>query len=241
MKRTRGSSLSSGKRARTTAVVLRGRKARSRRSYIPRFRSGYNRTGGYYGRFFPAGEELKFFDTAHTFSFDSTPEVPAGGQLCLIPQGVTESTRVGRKCTVRSISMKGTLTYNPGTSTAGATTIWLTLVLDKQCNGAAATNGDVYVGNPMNNFRNMANISRFTVLKRIIIDFNSTAGVSGAYSASQKTFGFTKKCNIPLEFSSTTGALTELKTNNLFLLANSYPGDDLVTIAGVTRIRFSDN
>jgi len=71
------------------------------------FQPGVDRTGGYYGRFAGRGAELKFFDTATSFSIDTSPEVPATGQLVLIPQGVTESTRVGRKCVIRSIQDDG--------------------------------------------------------------------------------------------------------------------------------------
>ena len=35
-----------------------------------------------------SGEELKFFDTALSFTCDATGEVPATGQLALIPQGI---------------------------------------------------------------------------------------------------------------------------------------------------------
>jgi len=78
------------------------------------FQPGVDRTGGYYGRFAGRGAELKFFDTATSFSIDTSPEVPATGQLVLIPQGVTESTRVGRKCVIRSIQGRWDLRFNPG-------------------------------------------------------------------------------------------------------------------------------
>jgi len=74
---------------------------------------GYMRTAGFYGRYSGSSPELKFFDTALSFAIDTTVEVPATGQLSLIPQGVTQSTRVGRKATIKSIYLHGTAALVP--------------------------------------------------------------------------------------------------------------------------------
>lgn len=88
---------------------------------------------------------------------------------------------------------------------------------------------------------NLANSSRFKIIKKWEIRQQATAGVSGAYSNTSRTINFYKKCNIPVEFSSTTGALTELKSNNLFLVAGSGGAeDDAATFAGSCRLRFTD-
>lgn len=202
---------------------------------------GYTRTGGFYGRFGPGGE-LKFFDTALSFNIDATGEVPATGQLCLIPQGVTESTRVGRKCTLKSIEMKFDTLLVPAAAANSATVSAIYVVLDKQTNGAAAAATDVFTGTVMPNaLRNLANSQRFVILKKFVWAQNSAAGVTTAYNNTVRHFEFYKKLNIPLEFSSTTGAITELKSNNIFLLAGSNPLDDLVQVSGNVRLRFSDN
>jgi len=202
---------------------------------------GFTRTGGFYGRFPPSGGEQKFFDTSISFNFDSTGEVPATGQLNLIPQGVTESTRIGRKCVVKSISMKLTFYFPPGAG-EGTARSWLGLVLDKQANGAAAAITDIFTGtNASTTFRNMANSTRFQILKFWNWNWNSTAGVTGAWGSLIKYLTFTKRCNIPLEFSSTTGALTELKSNNIFLIAGSTVVDDIISCSGTVRVRFADN
>jgi len=219
---------------------------RSRR-YVPSTKMlaplGHGRISGYYGRY-PGlgGRELKFFDTAHSFLFDQTNEVPATGQLVLIPQGVTESTRIGRKATIRSINIKGTINLNPSTQTLASGNAFLWLVLDKQCNGAAAAVTDVFTGSAAGTaLRNLANSSRFTILKKWVRQMSPQAGVSGAYNTQAKHFNWYKKCNIPIEYSSTTGALTEIRSNNLFLIAGCDTVDDLITMTGVTRVRFSDD
>lgn len=204
---------------------------------------GYDRSGGFYGRFSGPGAEYKFFDTSISAPMDATGEVPAtGGQLVLIPQGVTESTRVGRKACIKSIQLKGNVVFAPAASANAASTAFLYLIQDTQCNGAAAavtdvlTNANISVG-----LINLANSQRFRILKKWKWSMNSTAGATTAYNNVVKTMEWYKKVNIPIEYSSTTGAITEIRSNNLFLLAGSdQASDDLITYAGTCRVRFSD-
>jgi len=61
------------------------------RAVVPRAARGFVRRSGFYGRFGNnrgTGGELKFLDTALSFNFDTTLEVPATGQLTLIPQSI---------------------------------------------------------------------------------------------------------------------------------------------------------
>lgn len=185
--------------------------------------------------------EVKFFDTATSFTFDATAEVPATGQLVLIPQGVTESTRVGRKCVVKSVQGRWDISYAPGAGASALTTVSLYLIQDKQTNGAAAAAADVFLAGTLSQaMHNLSNADRFVVLKKWNIVLQPMAGATTAYNNVMKHVEFFKKCNIPLEFSSTAGAITELKSNNIFLLAGAYSTDDLVTCAGNVRVRFTD-
>lgn len=203
---------------------------------------GMLRTGGFYGRFAPSGNENKFFDTALSFLFDTTGEVPATGQLNLIPQGVTESTRVGRLCVLKSIQLRGHMTFAPAANATAASVNYLYLVMDTQCNGAAAAVTDVLTSNVMSTaLINLNNSMRFRILKRFVIVNNSCAGVTTAYNSVVTPLDYFKKLDIPLDFSSTTGALTEIRSNNLFLLAGSDAFDDATTFVGTCRVRFSDN
>jgi len=208
---------------------------------VQRVDPGYIRSGGYYGRFTGPNAELKFFDTALTFSVDATMEVPATGQLVLIPQGVTESTRVGRKCIIKSIEVKGTIADAPAAAANAASSAYVWLVLDKQCNGAAAAATDVFTSTAAQTaLINLANSERFVILKKWVWSFNSSAGVTTAYNNTRREFEYYRRCNIPIEFSSTTGAITEIKSNNLFLLAGAVGGDDTSGVTGICRVRFSD-
>lgn len=206
------------------------------------FQPGVNRTGGYYGRFAGRGAEMKFFDTAISFLFDSTGEVPATGQLNLIPQGTQENQRIGRKCVLRSLQARLVCQFTPAAAATAATNCILYVVLDKQCNGAAAAVTDVFTSSSLlTAMHNLSNSQRFVILKKVKMLFEPKAGATTAYNNTVKAVEFYKKCNIPLEFSSTTGAITEIRSNNVFLLAGTDGGsDDTVTCVGTVRVRFSD-
>lgn len=174
---------------------------------------------------------------------DTTAEVPATGQLALIPQGDTESTRDGRQCTITSIQIKGLLYFVPGvTAGTSAEVSYLYLVLDTQCNGAAAAIDDVFTGNNLNTAMiNLANSRRFRILKKWRFSWNPAAGAIGAGTLPYmvKTIDFFKRVNIPMEFSGITGAITEIKSNNIFLCAGGANlQDDGVTVQGKCRVRF---
>ncbi len=231
-----------GKRA--MGVVRRKLRARRTRA----FRRGYDRTGGFYGRFSGRNAEYKFFDTVLAFNFDATAEVPATGQLNLIPQGITESTRVGRKCTIRSIQIRGMYAYAPGASASSAAMSYLYLVLDKQANGAAAAasgDGGVFTGTTLSEaMLNLSESHRFVVLKKWIQPHVPTAGATTAYNVVTHKLEYHKRCMIPIEFSNTTGAIAEIRSMNLFLIAGAdgvgAAFDDLTSFQGKCRVRFSD-
>lgn len=235
--------VSAAKRGRTTgptATSLLLAKARGR------IVAGRTRRSGFYGRFGPGvrGSELKFFDTALSFAIDTTGEVPATGQLVLIPQGVTESTRVGRKCVIKSILLKFNLSFVPAAAAVLSGSTRLYLMLDKQTNGAAAAVTDAFTGAELTTAnRNLSNSSRFVILKTWVHTWNPAAGATTAFNTQTRFVSYYKKCNIPLEFSSTTGAITELKSNNIFLFAGAGQAamDDIVSVGGSCRVRFSDS
>lgn len=251
--RKHGNHLIMAKRKSSTALTVYSKRQRNKLrealgadpTLPPLGRSGETRVVGYYGRYNnPENRtvENKFFDTTLSFTFDSTGEVPATGQLCLIPQGTEGDERIGRKTTIHSIQIRGRMTYDPLTSGNGTAQVYFYLVQDKQCNGTAAAITDVLTTNSMAGAMiNMANSSRFRILKRFVWTFNATGGVEGAWGPMQGSMDYFKKCNIPVEFSSTTGALTEIKSNNIFLLAGaSSLADDATAFAGTCRLRFSD-
>jgi len=190
-----------------------------------------------WARFTGSRRELKFFDTAQTWNVDLTGEVVS--QLCLIPQGDTESTRDGRKATIKSVQLRGTLLFQPTTDTAAVALCYLALVLDTQCNGAAAGISDIFTSSAMDrNFIQLNNSGRFRILWKKTYNMFIGAGVTTGYNDCLKAVEMYKRCNIPIDWNSTTGAITEIRSNNIFLVAGSNGVDDKCVFIGNARVRF---
>ncbi len=215
--------------------------------------AGYYRKAGYY----PGanrGPELKFFDILVSDAVIAaggtiqTPTNPAGAFASIvgIPSGTGESERIGRKCQVRSINWRYRLSLSETIAgTPPEETVRVILYLDKQTNGAAASVTDILELNDYQSFNNLSNKSRFRVLMDRTHNLNSTAGgpvtaSTGDWAGQRLNFSFFKKCSIPLEFSSTTGNLTEMRSNNLNVLLLSDTGG-LTTFTSRMRMRFSDD
>lgn len=198
------------------------------------------------GRFVTAnGQELKF----HDLDLDDAGIASAGtvtDSINLIAQGVDESERVGRKCTIRSIGWKFEiikLTTTGLTSTSDV--VRVIMFHDKQCNGATATVTGILESADYQAFNNLSNKSRFVTLmdRTYSISLDTLTALAGpVYAGGQKsvTDSFYKKCNIPVEFDADLGAITEIRSNNIGVLLISR-GGNLSSFASKLRVRFSDN
>lgn len=218
--------------------------SRKRRVGQSRVIPGFTQTSGYYGRFATRGGELKFFDTTKVQSVIAAVGNITDLSVNLIPQGVTESTRVGRKCVVKRIHFRGEVRM-PDSAASGTTADRLRIIIyqDKQANGATATIASLLETTSIDSFRNLAESGRFRVLLDRNYDVAAQSGSGNGtvdrFGEQKKTFKFNKLCNIPLEFAATTGAITEIRSNNIGVLAISEAG--VVTLQYTCRIRFSDN
>lgn len=181
-------------------------------------------------------KENKFFDTTVSANMRTTGQIHSSS-INLIPQGTTQSTRVGRRIVINSISMKGTITI-PTTVISGLN-YQIALVLDKQANKANAAYTDIYTSNAFNSFLNLANSGRFIVLKVFRSQLNpSTILTSTTSLPTLKTIKMYKKCNIPIEFTADTGAITEITSNNLAWYVIINGTDDATVLAMTTRVRY---
>lgn len=174
-----------------------------------------------------------------------------GGTVNIIPQGVTEVQRLGRKCTITSINWRYTLSLPETSGVANpspAEKLRLIFYVDKQCNGATALAADILetaIGaTAVNSFRNLANSGRFLILmdKTVAINYAAMAGDSATVDkvsqAGVLRHGtFYKSCSIPLEFNSTLGVLTETRSNNLGVMVVGQNGTGGLTSS--LRLRFS--
>lgn len=210
---------------------------------------GYTRRVGNYGRFGTGRGrysqiELKKHDLALTLGPTASAGVasvsPATGNLtCNIPQGMDATgNRIGRKIIVKSIQLKLGFVLAAGATPSDSFFVYL--IQDTQCNGALPVAADFFVatGGMGVQLRNLDNGRRFKVLKKFVADLQSDAGVAGAYDGAIQHQECYIKCNIPIEYGGTTGVITEVKTNNLFMVYGSPNG--ISVCSGNARIRFTD-
>jgi len=214
---------------------------------IPRSLRGYARFGGYYGRYnFKKRQgpgERKFLDTTIAFNALTAGSIP-NTSLNVIPQDITESGRIGRKVVIRSVQFN--IRWNPN-STVENDNVRFMLVQDKQCNGATAIvsgNGGVLETASVTSYRNLESIDRYNVLYDNVFFFAARAVLAGPtyYSNDIPMKSFYKRCYIPIEYdaSVTTGALTSIRSNNLFLLCVATDNNNVIGVNGVCRIRYTD-
>ncbi len=191
--------------------------------------------------------ELKFHDVDVD---DGTVAAAMNVQLALltIAEGNGESERVGRKINVKQINWRFEVLL-PTTATAADTSdvIRVMMVLDKQCNGALPTNTDVVETDDYQSFNNLSNRQRFRVLMDRTYDVNCPAG-SGRGSTDTLSYGdsvvsdqwHSQRLNIPIEYdnSFTTGVITTIRSNNLFIIVGGKSG--VAGFRSKLRIRFTD-
>lgn len=184
--------------------------------------------------------EFKYWDVTNTTLIDSTPEIMQ--QLNLIPQDDTGSGREGRNITIHSIQIEGVQAYTPDASSEGSCYVNMALVLDTQANGAVATVADVFTGGDMmKGLPQVYNSQRFRIIKRWGYSMNSGAYDGTVYSQVYRRVKYFRRLNIPLQFSGATGAISELRTNNLFIMAGIDGNDDDKVGNNLTcRIRYTD-
>lgn len=188
-------------------------------------------------------QESKAFDTSLNFLVDQTGEIPATGQLCFVTTGDTLNNRDGAVIQVKSLQLRGTLTYAPAAAATSAANAYIYVVQDRQANGAVPGITDILTSNDMSvALGNVPNQYRFKILKRIVFTLQSQAGVTTAYNNVKAQFDEYIKFPMPLElrYTASAGAITDLASNNIFLLAGSDAGqDDTITVLGTARLRFT--
>lgn len=212
---------------------------------------------GYYGRFAGvkrrgAKVEMKFFDTVNAGSAMATAGTIINPSINLVKQGNKENEMIGKSITVRSIMYRFELVL-PGDSDgtmAGniSSDIYrVILVQDKQCNGAAATIALLLEQANVYGFNNLENDKRFKILKewkgQLTAPGVNWDGTNWVSPQTIRYFKLYRKCYIPIEMapeaSAGTRAITEIKSNNIFLCGLTALG--AITFLGNCRIRYTDS
>lgn len=208
---------------------------------------GTTRTVGYYGRYAGGGgNELKFFDVDSDDAVISATGSIVSDSLVKIAQGITEKTRVGRKCVIKKIGWRFSLTLPEvdDTATPGASDeVRLILYIDKQTNGATAAVTDILETAVIHSFRNLVNMGRFIILMdrtfaMNVMTLNSTTTGNNSQNAVIRPYQWYKNVNIPIEYNAAAGAITEMCCNNIGLLSIS--SNAVTQLDGRFRMRFAD-
>ncbi len=234
---------------RRSVAYLRGRVA-SRTAASSSFRAGRDRTGGYYGRFSGKGaSEYKFIDTTIapvtiTGAGDSMVD-----SLNVIAQGSKENERIGRRCTIRHISVDGMIQADAVELSGQGTNQWrVVLVLDKQANGASPVWLDVFDRATIHSPFNLQASNRFTILAEKRFTMNRSPGThlgasDGEYPNWSRAVRWNKNVNVKIEYSDTfiDGRMTTIRSNNLKLFAISDSTGVIGAFHAEVRLRYSDD
>lgn len=179
--------------------------------------------------------------------------MPVGGTILStlvdIAQGVSEKERIGRKCTIRSISVRGFVKMNNAIDADNTTNSYRYIFyLDKQCNGAAATVSEILENSTTSSHYNLENESRFVILwdKQGVLNSGGgpiTNGADPACVEKRVHVQWTKRCNIRIDWDATvsTGALSSIRSNNIGVLVISGNNSPVTEFTANIRLRFTDS
>jgi len=209
---------------------------------------GYTRVGGSYARSANVGEK-KYFDKNVTQFTGSTAGVFFDSFFETLGAGTGENQRIGSRITLSSIHAQIKMFIDTQASnTISAATTRILVWMDRQANGAAPNTLDILQeltaggANPdIYSFRNLDNASRFRILadKWVTINPQTQSAALGSQNTARWIKFHFKVPKTTINFSSTTGALTEIKSTNFGMLFIS--DNALTKLQFRTRCRFFDN
>ena len=186
-------------------------------------------------------EEIKFFDTAKSTTTAASSGTVLSSSLVLIEQGNGESNRIGRKCVVSSLHMRGKIHLPTTTPNQSADVCRIIVYVDRACNGLAATVALLLASADYRSFRNLDNSGRFRTLmdQSFAINIQGAAGdgTTNATNEAMLAWSLNKRVTVPLEFDASTGAITDLTGSNIGVIAISDSG--LAEVDYIARVRFS--
>ena len=180
--------------------------------------------------------ECKFFDspiTCTTAPANFWQQVDSGAILSGIVQGTGPSQRIGRKIKVVGLIIRCAFDIAP--------TAWvLDVVRDKQCNGAQATAAQVYtLPFEFTSLPSPFEETRFQFIKRFQQQnfVNVAPGAATAQMVSKAL-----KCNFTAEYNATTGAVTDLTSDNIQVYMNTLntTAAAIANVRSVIRVLYTD-
>lgn len=215
------------------AITKSGRYYRGRRRGTTR--RAFHRRGNLIG-FRSMGGERKYLDTLVAITPGQTTNI-----TCLNPsaQGLLVTNRLGNKIRVRSIVINFFIFMNTANTNGDA--VRLTLVVDKQCNGALMANSDVYLNTttsqPIYSVFNPVNLgNRLKIVKDVVVV--GSGGVSNPKLMQKLTWVI--RANMVTSYNGNTSTVAGIVSNSLCLLVTSYDNVNKATVAYDAIVRFTD-
>ncbi len=188
------------------------------------------------------GMEMKHRDGAQVATGISATGAMAAINVFDIVQGITDSTRLGRRITMKKLNVR--YAYGIAAKNDGLNDILRVIIgIDHQCNGAVAVPLDILELATYKSFRNLANKNRFTILRDTFHALNHPAGgpastTTTLFAESEGWVSFNIPMNLDFEFDGTAGATTDLTSNNLFILLISKNASAAIDLQW--RMRYTD-
>lgn len=151
-----------------------------------------------------------------------------------VAQGVTATTRIGRRICMRRVQISYTL--NTGTTTVGSSSWRVIVVYDKQTNATALTAAQVMESDQIDSPYNLGNQRRF----KILYDKTQSFGTQGPQTT---VFKKSIKMKKYVEFNTNTaGNVGDITTGSLYLIV--YQNGNFTTAGPnsvlYTRVLFAD-
>lgn len=206
------------------------------------------------------GKEQKFYDTAidnTQLSAATDTWYAAGTQaqgliLVGLAQGTGASQRIGQRITVKSIQLRLHVQPSSAASTGPFGGVFhMALVLDRDAKGTAPSITDLYTTSDMTtSMINIGYSERFRVIKKwqsVLYATGQEGGTGDYYGPMCVPIDYYHKEDIPVRYSSSTGAISEITGNNLFLVVGGFTMASASTqdlkparVLGAARIRYVD-
>ncbi len=188
--------------------------------------------------------ELKFDDTTQGIATATLTGTILQNTLLVIPEGVGEEQRIGRKINLTKLMFRGSIIIPASTdATSTSDVIRLIVYHDKQCNNTAATVTELLATASFDSFRNLAFTHRFRFLHDKC--YTITSGGAGGNGTAIETCSAERNIqfyinlhNMPIIYNSsaTTGALNTIESNNIGFMSISSNAE--AGIVGKFRVRF---
>lgn len=183
-----------------------------------------------------APQERKVIDIA-PFTDTVTGAAPAVYLLNGVATGDDFTDRDGRRIMMKYLFFRWSVNKNNAATIGG--NFRLSIVYDKQANGAAPAYTDIFAANAALSHTNLNNRSRFQILYNEFVCLqDSQAATNGGPSCAQREMFV--PLNLDTQFSGTGATVASIATGALYLVYNCDITGAGVLFKATTRVRFLD-